>query len=79
MGTQTQWIYHKELGWLYLSAENDASVWMYDSSQEWLWTTKAIDPFLYSNKKNNWIYFIKSTKPRKFWDFQTKEWITESN
>ncbi|MFP6900209.1 MAG: hypothetical protein VCA36_04665 [Opitutales bacterium] len=79
METGSKWIYHQEHGWLYLSAASVASIWMYELNLGWLWTTSSIYPFVYSQNKTGWLYFIKSSSPRKFWDFQGNAWITYSN
>jgi len=77
--SESKWIYHLELGWLYLPATDATEVWMYEPNLGWLWTTSSIYPFIYSYNKTNWLYFIKSSSPRKFWDFQNNTWITSPN
>lgn len=68
------WIHHSNLGWLYTSSNQPNSIWLWSSSQEWLWTGNGVYPHLYRNKDGTWIYFIVEAFPRKiFYNQSTKK------
>ena len=51
------WIYHGQLGWLYLNGDS-ASLWVWFPDQSsWYWTESSLFPFLYSDSAGNWIYY----------------------
>jgi hypothetical protein len=59
----TQWVYHENLGWIFLVPYSEDSVWMWvDYLGGWHWTSKDIYPFLYDNNTSTWLWFdsIKS-------------------
>ena len=56
------WIYHSNLGWLYLFSDHSNGIWMWSQSREWLWMTKELYPFLYQSNIGNWIYFFRSSE-----------------
>ena len=56
------WIYHSNLGWLYLFSDHSNGIWMWSQSRGWLWMTKELYPFLYQSNIGNWIYFFRSSE-----------------
>jgi hypothetical protein len=61
--TDTQWVYHESLGWIFLVPYSEDSVWMWvDYLGGWHWTSKDIYPFLHDNNTSAWLWFdsIKS-------------------
>lgn len=77
----TNWIYHIELGWLYLSIDSDDSYWMYLKLQKegqdmgWVWTTKNSFPYLYHLDETEWIYFLKVQDQPKFYEYENGTWF----
>jgi hypothetical protein len=70
--TEHQWIYHTEMGWLYPSAMDDGSLWLWSQENGWLWTGSDIYPQLYSHKSGNWLYFMGKIGGRpRFYDYST--------
>ena len=56
--TGTQWVYHENLGWVFLVPYSEDSVWMWvDYLGGWHWTAKNIYPFLYDNNSSTWLWF----------------------
>ncbi len=53
------WVYHSNLGWLYLSSDDYTGIWMWLQPRGWLWTTKELYPFHYQSNLGDWIYFFK--------------------
>jgi hypothetical protein len=54
--TNSNWIYHLKLGWLYRHGDNLTSLWFYSSKYGWLFTSKNIFPYLFRHSKDSWIY-----------------------
>jgi hypothetical protein len=69
-----QWIYHAELGWLYLSVPNGEKTftWMWSETLGWIWTgdqhpTEEVSfPYFYSEALSAWcnILFLDNGLPR---------------
>ncbi|MDX2108891.1 MAG: hypothetical protein SFY80_01485 [Verrucomicrobiota bacterium] len=51
------WIYHFDLGWLYLPGTTASSAFIFSPTEEWLWSGESIYPFLYSFKRAAWLYY----------------------
>ena len=67
------WMYHRSLGWVYLSSSSPSDVWLFrESSQAWLWTKKSTFPYLYEEKTKSWFY-LTQTGSLMQWDGTT--WI----
>ena len=44
----------------------------------WLWTSSDIHPFLYSEKKKNWLFIgLQSGQQNLFYDYENKDWCNE--
>ena len=56
------WMYHLHMGWLFSSAEESDSIWLWDNYHKWLWTSKEVFPFLYRWEESSWLfaYFHKN-------------------
>ena len=50
------WIYHKDLGWVYVAGVSTENFWIYQEKLGWLWTGFQYFPNVYSNNEQNWIY-----------------------
>ena len=55
------WILHEELGWLYPTRGEGASVWLWHPKLGWLWTVEHAFPFLYWNNWNGWLWHPAET------------------
>lgn len=72
------WIYQFDLGFLFLSGEDETSVWMYDNtSQGYLWTANSLYPFLYRDSDQTWYYFLETVDGvRYFQDLSNDSTVT---
>lgn len=59
------WVHHAKLGWLYTTTEQPSSLWIWSSSQEWMWTGPGVYPHLFRNRDGTWIYYIVEAHPQK--------------
>ena len=71
--SDSNWIYHEHLEWLYPVDAVQVGVWLYHPNLNWLWTSKNNYPWLYSHEKKNWSYF-KSSKG--LYDYSLGKWST---
>ena len=71
--TGHKWIYHTEMDWLYPSAMEDGSVWLWSQENGWLWTTEGVFPHLFQHDSANWIYFMgKINGWARFYDYSSQ-------
>ena len=67
------WIYHTEMDWLYPSAMEDGSVWLWSQDNGWLWTTEGVFPHFFQHDSANWIYFMgKINGWARFYDYSSQ-------
>jgi adenosyl cobinamide kinase/adenosyl cobinamide phosphate guanylyltransferase len=66
---ENEWIYHSELGWLFVDLDQFGGLWMWMPDEKWLWTTKSVWPFLWSYSITGWIYPIYADGNRYFYDY----------
>lgn len=61
------WLYSSTHGWLYPAGNG----WFYDlGRQSWIWTGKAVFPFVFSAENSEWIYYLEGSTPeRRFFHF----------
>lgn len=70
------WIWHKHLGYLYMSPSSRPSgMYMYDRNQGWLFTRRALYPYLLRFSDQTWLWYSKNTSnPRWFRNLRTGQW-----
>ena len=63
------WIYHDELGMLYLFGEDSGSFQMYSSDMEcWFWTSADLFPYLYKyDSYEGWYYYYTGAASEDRW------------
>ena len=69
------WIYHQNLGWIFVSIESSEVIWFYHSRLGWLWTNPYQFPYLYLDKRDQWIYLNQSAAKTTVYDYQEEEWF----
>jgi len=74
--TDTAWLYHAELGWLYARGTDDSSVWLWSESLGWTWTGKDVFPYLYHSSDAGWYHWNGASSGRiLFYRYSDSEWI----
>ena len=68
------WIYHSNLGWIYVSESETTGVWLYREPLGWLWTNPSTYPYLYRNESSNWLYLDREHGPIRYYDYSTSNW-----
>jgi len=56
------WVYHENLGWIYIAGVSPTQFWFHHEKLGWLWTGAAHYPNAYSNNEQGWIYFSSDKK-----------------
>lgn len=65
------WIHHLDHGWLFTSSNSADSVWLWSTSDQWLWTGPGIYPHLFRNRDASWLFFVRQALPQKVFYNQT--------
>jgi hypothetical protein len=74
--TDTPWIYHEHLGWLYRSGETVDDTWLWSEHWDWSWTSDLIYPYL-AKSNLDWIYYLpNSQNPVRFYDYGLTQWMS---
>lgn len=71
-----RWLYHLHHGWLYYPQGQGAyAVWFWDQELGWVWLNIDHYPYIFS-KDMGWLYYqMGSVDPRRFFHYQTREWM----
>ncbi|MGC9194316.1 MAG: S53 family peptidase [Syntrophobacteraceae bacterium] len=77
--SQSPWVYHNSLGWLYPIGTSPDNIWFWDPQvNSFLWTSQTDFPFLYSVGYGAWLYYEEWTSnPGEFYNFGTNSWISD--
>jgi len=66
---ENAWIYHLDLGWLYVQPDGLGGFWFWMPEEKWLWSKEGVWPFLWSDTSGGWMYPIYSLGKRYFYDY----------
>jgi hypothetical protein len=69
------WVYHKNLGWLYIVQKSGEDTWFYREGLGWVWTNRHVFPHMYLFKRAEWTYLDRTTWPAKLFDYSYMEWF----
>lgn len=77
------WIYHTELGWLYLAEKTqvESSTWMWHQDMGWFWSGDLYFPNIYINDLSRWLSWNGTRTDGENWtlyDHQNSSWLTPS-
>jgi hypothetical protein len=74
--TESNWIYHELLGWVYAIEVTPTSGWFWHEGFDWLWTSESSYPYFFSYDTADWLFFDhKFLKEKKYYDFQQNKWV----
>ena len=74
------WIYHENLGWIYLYSPTGKEAWFYFPNLGWLWSSEEIWAeaeendflWLYNSETGSWVaYWLSQSTQTVFWDDAT--------
>ena len=88
--TTTNWIYHTDLGWLYLEKRGglETTTWIWSDKVGWFWTGEAHAPNVYLSDLSGWFAFTvresDGVNPKQYmtwpiYDQTKKIWMTEAD
>jgi len=69
------WIYHQNLGWVFVHLESSVGSWLYHQRLGWMWTMPDVFPHLFLSKRNHWVHVNQSTAKTTIYDYQEEEWF----
>jgi hypothetical protein len=69
--SSSQWVYHADLGWVYLTEMSSSSIWMYHEKLGWAWTMPAFFPQSYILSKGNWVFL----ENKRYFDYANGSWL----
>jgi hypothetical protein len=53
------WLFHADLGWLYVQPDGVDGLWVWSKGKGWLWTNPGSYRYLYQADTHRWLYFLK--------------------
>ena len=71
------WVYHTDLGWLYIVQAKSGETWMWHHSLGWLWTDNKVFPYFYINKEMQWAFAGSDLQSGKYYFYKPGEegWV----
>ncbi|MEC8043228.1 MAG: hypothetical protein VX130_01375 [Verrucomicrobiota bacterium] len=69
------WVYHQNLGWLYVAQKNEEGVWFFHERMGWVWSTPSDFPYLYMINRTDWTYAHQNSSKPTLYDFNRREWF----
>ena len=74
LSDEDYWVYHAQLGWIYLVSDDSGGIWMWKQGLGWLWTSRASAPFYWLNSSSSWLYPLFISLDRQiFWDYAREQ------
>jgi ELWxxDGT repeat protein len=70
LDTNSNWIFHDALGWIYPVDSGGNENWLYDATLGWMWTNQSVYPYLYLTSSNNWIYLSNQA----YYSYSSSSW-----
>lgn len=73
--SDTPWLYHENLGWVYLNQVSRVSAWIYHDRLGWTWTRPESFPNIYLNERAHWLYLDRGSSNPLLYDYSYEEWF----
>ena len=68
------WIFHTRLGWLYVPSSADEGLWLWSSTEGWIWTQRGIAPHFFDHGSANWLYLLPAGEHEMtFYDYSIED------
>ncbi len=74
-GSFYPWVFHENLGWLYVYQRSGVDTWLYHERLGWVWTNKYVFPHMYVFKRSHWIFLDRTSWPAKLFDYSYAQWF----
>ncbi|MGC9197203.1 MAG: glycosyltransferase family 39 protein [Syntrophobacteraceae bacterium] len=74
--SNSPWIFHQTLGWLYTCATTKEGLWFWHARMKaFLWTRPNVYPYFYRTGDGAWLYYKKgSSHPQWFYNLKAGKW-----
>jgi acyl-CoA thioesterase I len=59
--TRAPWIYHPELGWIYVFGNQRGGFWWYDATAGFQFTGETLFPYVWSADEGAWLYYFRGS------------------
>ena len=69
------WIYHQNLGWVFVNVDSTRGAWLYHERLGWVWTMPEIFPSLFMAKRNEWTYVDTTREKTTMYDYINQAWF----
>ena len=69
------WIYHENLGWVYVMEKDYFGTWFFRDRMGWSWTSSETFPSLYLFDKDEWTFLNTDSRFTVLFDYQRVEWF----
>jgi hypothetical protein len=63
------WIFHSELGWIYIHSPSGKDAWIFIPDLGWFWTTELV----WSNRNPDWLLWLYDKKSSRWIGYYTYE------
>ena len=79
IGSGNNWIFHIQLGWIYVATSDADSNWIYihnlEGTEKWVWLKADIFPYMYNYKSNSSIWLHLNLNSSVLKKFLNNSWI----
>jgi hypothetical protein len=69
------WVYHQNLGWIYVTEKSSLGAWFHHKRMGWVWTMPKVFPSLYMNDRAEWTFVDTAKMKTTLYDYAHKEWF----
>lgn len=69
------WIYHTDLGWIYVVRNDTVGLWLWTQRNGWTWASEESWPFLWSNQTGGWLYLMVIQGTPYFFDYSRNTFL----
>ena len=76
--TESEWIYHLPLGWLYPQTM-ESSLWLWSEEHQWIWVEKESfsENFIWLGSIEEWVYLdLSSPTAPRYYNYQSESWAS---
>ena len=76
--TESEWIYHLPLGWLYPQTM-ESSLWLWSEEHQWIWVEKESfsENFIWLGSIEEWVYLdLSSSISPRYYNYQSESWAS---
>jgi predicted outer membrane repeat protein len=71
------WVYHSDLGWIYVIQSKSGESWMWKNSFGWFWTDIGVYPYFFLHSVQSWAYAGTGLNSGRYYSFENgnEDWI----